>query len=130
MGGAARRGSEAVRCRAEECLFAVRVEVAVCALGEGAEIVSENDHDTLDFLPVYSARAIVHEWAPHVARLVSAEIVDTGTCVCVDGAGIWGCWLDRAAIENMKLGAELALGLGYGGRRPRRSGVSEKRGAA
>ena len=48
----------------------------------------------------------------------------------MDRASTWSCGLNRAAIENVELGTELAHRLGCGGCRPRRSGVFEKRGAA
>jgi len=129
--GAARRGSEAVRCSAEECLFAMGAKVAVCALSEGAEVVAEEDHDTLELFPVDISGAVVEKGAPEVFALVLAEVVDAGAGVGVDWSGVWGAGLDgEGAVKDMELGTQLAFGFGCGGSGPGRSGVFKERGAA
>jgi hypothetical protein len=122
--GAAGRGSEAVGGSAEECLFAMGAKVAVCALSKGAEVVAEEDHDTLELFPVDISGVVIEKGAPEVFSLVLAEVVDAGAGIGVDWSGIWGRGLDgEGAIKDMELGTQLAFGFGWSGCGPDGSSV-------
>src|ERR1700733_12574467 len=91
-------------------------KVAMCALSKGAEVVAEEDHDTLELFPVDISGAVVEKGAPEVFGLVLAEVVDAGAGVGVDWSGIWGRGLDgEGAIKDMELGTQLAFGFGWSG---------------
>jgi hypothetical protein len=106
-------------------------KVAVCTLSEGAEVVAEEDHDTLELFPVDISRAVIEKGPPEIFGLILTEVVDAGAGVGVDWSGIWGAGLDgEGPVKDMELGTQLAFGFGWAGCGPGRSGVFKERGAA
>lgn len=87
---------------------------AVRSLGEGAEVVVEDDHDALNLLPVDAVAAVVEERTPVVEYIVAAEVVDTGAGVRMYGKsgvvriGRFEIRFGGHAVHDVQFGAELA----------------------
>ena len=81
---------------AELAIMAEGLDVEQMSIGrkagrlQGAQVVAEQNHDTLELLPVDGARAVVTERAPEVLVFVPAQVVDARPGVGVDRADVWG----------------------------------------